>query len=209
MIDSPRERLIAIVTNNFALCNGRWPTQSLIATIFLGALAPAALSGIVTDVAVVGVALLGFGLSLLCWWVLSRTLLRGEASSFSLELQPYRPPNLLRTLYTSLIDRTRFVLWRAVVFAMPAGAVIRLVSHVSAADHSLANWAASGLDPIAVLIGLNGIILLAYAIAIPTNEIVVPLILMLTVLITGKAGGEHTAGVIFETGDEPVKAPPR
>ena len=204
VIDSPRERLIAIVTNNFALCNGRWPTQILIATIFLGALVPAALSGVVAAGAVFGVALLGFGLSLLCSWALSRTLLRGEASTFSLELPPYRPPNILRTLYTSLIDRTLFVLWRAVVFALPAGAVIWLVSNVQAGDHSLAYWAATGMDPVAVLIGLNGIIFLAYLIAIPANEIVIPSILMLTVLLTGQTGGEHAAGVMFETGDEGV-----
>jgi ferrous iron transport protein B len=205
VIDSPRERLIAIVTNNFALCNGRWPTQILIATIFLGALAPAALSGVVAAGAVFGVAVLGFGLSLLCSWALSRTLLRGEASTFSLELPPYRPPNLLRTLYTSLIDRTLFVLWRAVVFALPAGAVIWLVSNLHLADHSLAYWAVSGMDPLALAIGLNGVILLAYIIAIPANEIVIPSVLMLTVLLTGQAGGEHAAGVMFETGDEGVK----
>ncbi|AKC82193.1 iron transporter FeoB [Verrucomicrobia bacterium IMCC26134] len=206
VIDSPRERLIAIVTNNFALCNGRWPTQILIATIFLGAMAPASLTGVVAAGAVFAVALLGFGLSLLCSWVLSRTLLRGEASTFSLELPPYRPPNVLRTLYTSLIDRTLFVLWRAVVFALPAGAVIWLVSNLHAGDHTLAYWAVSGMNPFAVLIGLNGIILLAYIIAIPANEIVVPSVLMLTVLLTGQAGGEHAAGVMFETGDEGVRS---
>jgi ferrous iron transport protein B len=204
VIDSPRERLIAIVTNNFALCNGRWPTQILIATIFLGALAPKGLGGFVATGAVFTVALLGFGLSLLCSWALSRTLLRGEASTFSLELPPYRPPNVLRTLYTSLIDRTLFVLWRAVVFALPAGAVIWLVSNVNVADHSLAFWAVEGMNPVAVLIGLNGIIFLAYIIAIPANEIVIPSILMLTVLLTGQTGGEHAAGVMFETGDESV-----
>ena len=206
VIDSPRERLIAIVTNNFALCNGRWPTQILIATIFLGALAPAGLTGVVAAGSVFAVALLGFGLSLVCSWVLSRTLLRGESSTFSLELPPYRPPNILRTLYTSLIDRTLFVLWRAVVFALPAGAVIWLVSNVHASDHTLAYWAVAGMNPFAVFIGLNGIILLAYIIAIPANEIVVPSILMLTVLLTGQPGGEHAAGVMFETGDEGVRA---
>lgn len=206
VIDSPRERLIAIVTNNFALCNGRWPTQILIATIFLGALAPAGLTGVVAAGSVFAVALLGFGLSLVCSWVLSRTLLRGESSTFSLELPPYRPPNILRTLYTSLIDRTLFVLWRAVVFALPAGAVIWLVSNVHASDHTLAYWAVAGMNPFAVFIGLNGIILLAYIIAIPANEIVVPSILMLTVLLAGQAGGEHAAGVMFETGDEGVRA---
>ncbi len=206
VIDSPRERLIAIVTNNFALCNGRWPTQILIATIFLGALAPSGLAGLVSTGAVFAIALLGFTLSLLCSWVLSRTLLRGEASTFSLELPPYRPPNVLRTLYTSLIDRTLFVLWRAIVFALPAGAVIWAVSNIHAGDHTLAYWAVAAMDPFAVFIGLNGIILLAYIIAIPANEIIIPSILMLTVLLTGQAGGEHAAGVMFETGDEGVKA---
>lgn len=206
IIDSPRERLIAIVTNNFALCNGRWPTQILIATIFLGTLAPAGLAGFVATGSVFAIALLGFALSLLCSWALSRTLLRGEASTFSLELPPYRPPNVLRTLYTSLIDRTLFVLWRAIVFALPAGAVIWAVSNLRAGDHTLAYWAVAGMDPFAVFIGLNGVILLAYIIAIPANEIIIPSILMLTVLLTGQAGGEHAAGVMFETGDDGVKA---
>ncbi|MEN9840990.1 MAG: hypothetical protein RL376_790, partial [Verrucomicrobiota bacterium] len=148
VIDSPRERLIAIVTNNFALCNGRWPTQILIATVFLGALAPAGLAGFVATGAVFAIAMLGFALTLLCSWVLSRTLLRGEASTFSLELPPYRPPNLWRTLYTSLIDRTLFVLWRAVVFALPAGAMIWTISNVSAGDQTLAHWAVQGLGPL-------------------------------------------------------------
>ncbi|MEO0054194.1 MAG: hypothetical protein RLZZ50_141, partial [Verrucomicrobiota bacterium] len=206
VIDSPRERLIAIVTNNFALCNGRWPTQILVATIFLGALAPAGLAGFVATGAVFTVAVLGLGLTLLTSWVLSRTLLRGEASTFSLELPPYRPPNLWRTLYTSLIDRTLFVLWRAIVFAMPAGAVIWLVANVHFGGQSLAHWAVHGLDPLGLLIGLNGVILLAYVIAIPANEIVIPSVLMLTVLIGGQTGGEYAAGVLFEADDEAVRA---
>ncbi|MBI5470838.1 MAG: ferrous iron transporter B, partial [Ignavibacteriae bacterium] len=115
IIDSPRERLIAIITNNFALCNGRWPTQILIATLFIGALAPAALGGLLSASAVVAVALFGIALTFIISWFLSRTVLKGEASAFSLELPPYRPPRVWRTLYTSLIDRTIFVLWRAVV----------------------------------------------------------------------------------------------
>ena len=206
VIDSPRERLIAIVTNNFALCNGRWPTQILVATIFLGALAPAGLAGFVATGAVFTVAVLGLGLTLLTSWVLSRTLLRGEASTFSLELPPYRPPNLWRTLYTSLIDRTLFVLWRAIVFAMPAGAVIWLVANVHFGGQSMAHWAVHGLDPLGLLIGLNGVILLAYVIAIPANEIVIPSVLMLTVLIGGQTGGEYAAGVLFEADDEAVRA---
>jgi ferrous iron transport protein B len=205
VIDSPRERLIAIITNNFALCNGRWPTQILIASIFLGALAPAALAGVTATAAVFGIAVLGFGLSLLSSWALSRTVLRGEASTFSLELPPYRPPNILRTLYTSLIDRTLFVLWRAVVFALPAGAIIWLVGNVSVADRTLAAWAIGGLDPLAWFLGLNGVILLAYIIAIPANEIIIPTVLMLTVLVTGNHELGAGAGVMFEAEDDGVR----
>ncbi|MGE5796093.1 MAG: nucleoside recognition domain-containing protein, partial [Ignavibacteria bacterium] len=112
VIDSPRERLIAIITNNFSLCNGRWPTQILIATIFIGGAVPAYIAGITSAAAVVAVAVLGIVFSLVVSWSLSKSILKGEASAFSLELPPYRPPRILQTLYTSLIDRTLFVLWR-------------------------------------------------------------------------------------------------
>jgi ferrous iron transport protein B len=197
VIDSPRERLIAIITNNFSLCNGRWPTQILIATIFIGALAPDHLGGLVSAGAVVGIALLGIVMMFVSSWLLSRTVLRGEATSFSLELPPYRPPRILQTLYTSLVDRTLIVLWRAIVFAAPAGAVIWLVSNVTVGGTSLAEVTVAWLDPLGLLIGLNGVILLAYVVAIPANEIVIPTILMLTVLTGGIAGGEG-AGVMFE-----------
>jgi ferrous iron transport protein B len=198
IIDSPRERLLAILTNNFALCNGRWPTQILIATVFLGALVPPALAGLVSAAAVTGVALLGVLLTFVVGWALSKTVLRGEVSTFSLELPPYRPPRLLQTLYTSLLDRTLFVLWRAVVFALPAGAVIWLVANIHVGGDSLAVHFIRYVDPIAVLIGLNGVILLAYIIAIPANEIVIPTILMLTVMVTGATDLGAGAGVMFE-----------
>jgi ferrous iron transport protein B len=201
VIDSPRERLIAIITNNFSLCNGRWPTQILIATIFIGALAPSHLGGVVSAAAVVSIALLGILMMFLASWGLSKTVLRGEATSFSLELPPYRPPRVLQTLYTSIIDRTLIVLWRAVVFAMPAGAVIWLVSNVTLGGESLAHYAVDFLDPIGLLIGLNGVILLAYVVAIPANEIVIPTVLMLTVLVTPEIVGLGAgAGVMFEGG---------
>lgn len=197
VIDSPRERLIAIITNNFSLCNGRWPTQILIASIFIGALAPSALGGLVSAAAVVSIALLGIAMMFVSSWILSRTVLRGEATSFSLELPPYRPPRVLQTLYTSLIDRTMIVLWRAIVFAAPAGAVIWLLSNINVGGASLAHHAVDGLHPLGLLLGMNGVILLAYIVAIPANEIVIPTILMLTVLTAGTAGGEG-AGVMFE-----------
>jgi len=198
VIDSPRERLIAILTNNFALCNGRWPTQILIATIFIGGAVPAALAGVVSALAVVAVALLGVALTFGSSWALSRTVLRGEPSAFSLELPPYRPPRVLQTLYTSIIDRTLIVLWRAVVFAAPAGAVIWLSANLTIGGTSIASHAMHGLDPFGLLLGLNGAILLAYLIAIPANEIVIPTLLMFTVLTSGVQGVGEGAGVMFE-----------
>lgn len=198
IIDSPRERLIAIITNNFSICNGRWPTQILIATIFIGALAPPQLAGIVSALAVVMVVLIGVFFMFIVSWSLSRTVLRGEASTFSLELPPYRPPRILQTLYTSVIDRTLIVLWRAVVWAVPAGALIWIVSNVTIGGQSIAEVVIGWLDPVGVLIGLNGVILLAYIIAIPANEIVIPTVLMLTVLTVKLAGVGSGAGVMFE-----------
>jgi ferrous iron transport protein B len=198
IIESPRERLIAIITNNFAICNGRWPTQILVATIFVGGAVPAHWAGLISALTVVAVAVLGIVLTFATSWLLSRTLLRGEVSAFSLELPPYRPPRVLRTLYTSLIDRTLYVLWRAVVFAMPAGAVIWLVSNIPYGDTSVAAQLVAWLQPFGVVLGLSGVILLAYVVAIPANEIVVPTILMLTVLLTGTSEVGAGAGVMFE-----------
>ena len=200
VIDSPRERLIAIITNNFSLCNGRWPTQILIATIFIGGVVPAELAGIVSAAAVVGIAVLGIIFSLVVSFSLSKTMLKGEASTFSLELPPYRPPRILRTLYTSLIDRTIIVLWRAVIFAVPAGMVIWLVANITIGGESIAQIFINWVDPAALIIGLNGVIILAYIIAIPANEIVIPTVLMLTVLVAGLTGVGSGSGVMFEAG---------
>ena len=211
IIDSPRERLIAIITNNFSLCNGRWPTQILIASIFIGGLVPAHLAGAVSALSVVGVAVLGVLLTFAVSWFLSRTVLRGEASAFSLELPPYRPPRVLQTIYTSIIDRTLIVLWRAVVFAAPAGALIWLLGNIragdtSAGDTSLAEALIGALDPFGYVLGLSGIILVAYIIAVPANEIVIPTILMLTVLVAGIPGVGAGAGVMFELDSEVATA---
>ncbi len=202
VIDSPRERLIAIITNNFALCNGRWPTQILIASIFLGVLAPPGLTGLVSAGAVLAVALLGVFLTFLSSWMLSRTVLKVEASTFTLELPPFRTPNILRTLYTSIVDRTLIVLWRAIVFAAPAGLLLWTICNVDFGGKSVAHWLVDILNGPGWLIGLNGVILVAYIVAIPANEIVIPTILMLTVMTTGMTGvGEQGAGVMFETSE--------
>jgi ferrous iron transport protein B len=197
IIDSPRERLIAIITNNFSLCNGRWPTQILIATIFIGAVVPSSFSSLAALLSVIGIAVLGMGFMFLVSWALSKTVLKGEVSTFNLELPPYRPPRFWKTLYTSLIDRTLIVLWRAIVFAAPAGAVIWLISNIYVGDVSIAAWLIDSFNGFGFLLGLNGVILLAYIVAIPANEIVIPTILMLTVLVTGISVGAG-AGVMFE-----------
>jgi len=204
IINSPREKLIAIITNNFSLCNGRWPTQILIATLFIGALVPKQWSGTVAMLAVIGIAVLGIVFSFLTSWLLSKTLLKGESSFFVLELPPYRPPRFFQTLYTSLIDRTLIVLWRAIVFAAPAGAVIWLICNLQIAQQPIALWLIQGLDPIGVFIGLNGVILLAYIVAIPANEIVIPTVLMLTTMVLGQTAVGEGAGVLMEASTSQV-----
>lgn len=198
VIDSPRERLIAIITNNFAICNGRWPTMIMIATIFVGGAVPAALAGLISAAAVVGIAILGILLTFVVSWFLSRTMLKGEASVFSLELPPYRPPRIWQTIYTSVIDRTMIVLWRAVTMSVPAGVIIWTLSNITLGDQSLASHIVNGLDGVGWLLGLNGVILLAYLVAIPANEIVIPTVLMLTVMTAGLSGVGEGAGVMFE-----------
>ena len=178
VIDSPRERLIAILTNNFVPCNGRFPTLIMLATVFVAASFPPATASFIAAGTVVGVVLIGVFFTLLVSWALSKTLLKGEASAFTLELPPYRRPNVGRILYTSLIDRTIFVLWRAIQTAAPAGALIWLLGNITVGNISLAQHIADFLNPFGVLLGLDGVILLAYIIAIPANEIVVPTMMM-------------------------------
>jgi len=178
IIDSPRERLIAILTNNFVPCNGRFPTLIMLGTIFVAAAFPPVYASIAAAGSVVAVVVLGVIFTLTVSWALSKTILKGEASAFTLELPPYRRPNFTQILYTSLIDRTLFVLWRAILTAIPAGAVIWVMANIDIAGVSIAQHTANFLDPLGFLMGLDGVILLAYIIAIPANEIVVPTMLM-------------------------------
>lgn len=204
VIDSPRERLIAIITNNFSVCNGRWPTLILMGTVFIGSTAPPALAGLVAAGSVVLVAVLGIVVTMLVSWALSRTVLRGETSVYSLELPPYRRPRIFQTLYTSVIDRTLKVLRRALVMAAPAGAVIWLIANVQVAGDTVATHLVSGLDPFGWVLGLNGVILVAYIVAIPANEIVIPTVLMLTLSMAPGAG--VAAGVMVEASDNQAGA---
>lgn len=178
IIDSPRERLIAILTNNFVPCNGRFPTLIMLATVFVAAGFSGFASSVIAAGTVVGVVLIGVAFTLFMSWLLTKTTLKGEASAFTLELPPYRVPNIKRILYTSLIDRTLFVLWRAMQTAAPAGAVIWVLANIPFGDANLARAIADWLNPFGLLLGLDGVILLAYIIAIPANEIVVPTMMM-------------------------------
>ncbi|MFC5137942.1 nucleoside recognition domain-containing protein [Actinomycetospora rhizophila] len=201
IIDSRRERLIAVITNNFSICNGRWPTLILMGTIFVGAVVPPWLAGFVAAGSVVAVVLVGIGVTLAVSWLLSRTVLRGESSVYSLELPPYRPPQIWRTLYTSIIDRTLKVLRRALVMAAPAGAVIWLIGNVHLGDASVAAHLVTALNPLGWVIGLNGVILLAYLVAVPANEIIIPTIVMLTLTLGANTLGA-APGVMLELGDD-------
>ncbi len=178
VIDSPRERLIAILTNNFVPCNGRFPTLIMLANVFVAAAFPVAIASLAAAGSVVAVVLLGVLFTLFVSWLLSRSILKGEVSAFTLELPPYRRPNISRILYTSIIDRTIFVLWRAMLTAAPAGAVIWVLGNIYLGGTSLAQHIANALNPLGLLVGLDGVILLAYIIAIPANEIVVPTMMM-------------------------------
>jgi ferrous iron transport protein B len=178
VIDSPRERLIAILTNNFVPCNGRYPTLILIAVLFVATGFSPTIASAVAAGTVLTIVLLGVITTLIVSAALSRTVLKGEASAFTLELPSYRRPNIPRIIYTSLIDRTFFVLMRAIMTAIPAGAIIWLLANINAAGTPLATHISDFLDPFAYLFGLDGVILLAYIIAIPANEIVVPTMIM-------------------------------
>ena len=211
IIESPRERLIAILTNNFVPCNGRFPTLIAISTIFLMSGGTSGLGGrfsndlkdtfstnfddrfsagpgggfsnglgyrFLSVLTVTGLVVIGIVITLLVSWLLSKTILKGIPSAFTLELPPYRVPRIGRVLYTSVIDRTLFVLQRAVIVAAPAGAFIWILGNIYVGDLSLIGHTAGFLNPAAKLIGLDGYILMAFLLGLPANEIVLPILLM-------------------------------
>ena len=177
IIQSPRERLIAIVTNAFMPCNGRLPTLIALISMFFvtgdGLWSSAAAAGLLMGVIVLAVAM-----TLWASRFLSATVLKGEASSFSLELPPYRMPQVGQVLVRSILDRTLFVLGRAVAVAAPAGVVIWAAANLSIGGQSILEHLAALLQPLGSLMGLDGFILLAFLLGFPANEIVVPCILM-------------------------------
>lgn len=175
IIDSPRERLIAMLTNVFVPCNGRFPLLISLASIFFAGTSGNSLAA---AAAVTGLVLFGIFITLAVSWILSRTLLHGVPSAFALELPPFRWPRIGSLLIRSFLDRTVFVLGRAVTVAAPAGALTWLLANTHIAGQSLLNLAAGYLQPLARSLGLDGYILLAFILALPANELVLPLLLM-------------------------------
>ena len=178
IIDSPRERLIAILTNNFVPCNGRFPTLIAIITMFFAGVVIAPLQSVASTLILLGVIVLGVAMTLLISRLLSKTVLKGLSSSFALELPPYRRPQIGKVIVRSVLDRTLFVLARAALVAAPAGLLLWVMANISVGDASLLSYCASALDPFARLLGLDGYILMAFVLGFPANEIVVPIIIM-------------------------------
>ncbi|MDO4269414.1 MAG: nucleoside recognition domain-containing protein [Eubacteriales bacterium] len=172
IIDSPRERLIAMLTNSFAPCNGRFPLLIFLCSVFF---AGSAVGGSLLLTAVIAGSVV---LTLAASRLLSATILKGVPSSFTLELPPYRAPQLGKVIVRSVFDRTLFVLGRAVAVAAPAGLLIWLLANITVGDTSVFQHLAAFLDPLGRLIGLDGVILLAFILGFPANELVMPLIVM-------------------------------
>ncbi|MGE5508301.1 MAG: nucleoside recognition domain-containing protein [Chitinophagales bacterium] len=178
IIDSPRERLIATLTNNFVPCNGRFPTLIMLSSLLVAGTAAFSLSTAYASAVVVAFVLLGIAITLGVSWLLSRTLLRGVPSSFALELPPYRKPQVGGVLVRSILDRTIFVLMRAVVVAAPAGALVWILGNLDIQGQSVITHVSTWLAPLGKAIGLDGFILTAFLLGLPANEIVMPILIM-------------------------------
>jgi len=178
IIDSPRERLIATITNNFVPCNGRFPTLIAMITMFFAGAIASPFQSMISTLMLTGVIILGIFMTLSVSKLLSKTILKGIPSSFTLELPPYRRPQIGRIIVRSIFDRTIFVLGRAVAVAAPAGAVIWIMANIQINGISLLTHCAEFLNPFAHLIGLDGYILMAFILGFPANEIVIPIVIM-------------------------------
>lgn len=190
IIDSPKERLIAIVTNSFVPCNGRFPALITLILIFFAG------SGGGSALMLTGLVLLGIFMTFVVSWILSKTLLKGTPSFFTLEMPPFRKPRIGEVIVRSLLDRTLFVLGRAVAVAAPAGLVIWCVSNIAVGETTLLLWLARILDPVGIFFGMSGTILLAFILGFPANELVIPMILM---ILGSEAGlGGEISGVHAE-----------
>ncbi|NLM12696.1 MAG: ferrous iron transporter B, partial [Epulopiscium sp.] len=178
IIDSPRERLIATLTNNFVPCNGRFPTLIALSMILIGTSVHSPFAAFLTSGIVIIIVLSGVAVTFIVSFILSKTLLKGAPSTFNLELPPYRKPQIGKVIIRSIFDRTLFVLGRAIAIALPAGAITWLVANIMIGNTSILNHISDFLDPFGRAIGLDGIILLAFILELPANEIVLPIVFM-------------------------------
>lgn len=177
IIDSPRERLIAIITNNFVPCNGRFPILIALASIFIAG-STNGFGSLVATLSVLVAIILGVIITLFVSKLLSKTILKGLPSSFTLELPPYRKPQLGKIIVRSIFDRTLFVLSRAIIVAAPAGLIIWSMANIIIGDKSLLTHCSQFLNPFAQLLGMDGYILMAFILGLPANEIVIPILIM-------------------------------
>ncbi len=179
IIDSPRERLIAIITNSFMPCNGRFPAIISLITIFFAGTLAFPFNSMCTVLMLMLVVLLGIVLTFFVAKVLSATILKGESSSFVLELPPFRKPQIGKIIVRSLCDRTLFVLGRAIAVAAPAGLIIWLLTNIEIDNQAIIKYCIDFLEPIAPLFGMDSIIIIAFILGFPANEIVIPIMIML------------------------------
>ena len=178
IIENPKERLIAVLTNNFMPCNGRFPILIAMIMMFFAGSAFGFLSSIEVALILLLILLVCVLLTLAVSKLLSLTVAKGAPSGFALELPPYRKPQILKTIVRSLLDRTLFVLGRAVIVAAPAGAVIWLTANIRIGDCSILQYCTDFLDPFGRFIGLDGVIVMAFILGFPANETVIPIIIM-------------------------------
>ena len=195
IIDSPRERLIAILTNNLVPCNGRFPFLITISSIFIAGTVGGIGASILSTICVILIIILGIIMTLVISKILSKTILKGMPSSFVLELPPYRKPQFFKVLVRSIFDRTIFILGRAILVSIPAGLVIWLFANIGIQGESLLNIVANFLEPVAKIMGLDGYILTAFILGIPANEIVLPIILMCYMQGTSLVNMEDTFAI--------------
>lgn len=187
IIDSPRERLLAIITNSFVPCNGRFPTLVSLITVFFVGTASGLLSSVLSAAMLTALIIFSVAVTFLATKLLSSTLLKGHPSSFTLELPPYRMPQIGRVIVRSVFDRTLFLLGRAAAVAAPAGAILWLLANVQVNGASLLSYAATFFDPLGQIMGMDGTILVAFILGFPANEIVLPIAVM-TYLAEGTLG---------------------
>lgn len=178
IIESPRERMLAILTNNFVPCNGRWPTLILLGSLFMAAGVAAQLQTLTTALILVGIVLFGIIVTLVVSWMLSKTVLSGVPTHYTLELPPYRKPQFIKTILIASKDKSWSVLKRAIVIAAPAGIITWILGNIYIGETSILNHMAAFFDPFAHLLGLDGFILMAFILGLPANEIVLPILMM-------------------------------